>query len=107
MKKAKISVITMVAPVGVSARMERHKPRTAQKTERIAEQTTTALKFLKSRIAESAGKMINAVISKDPTRRIARTITTAVTVAISKLYSPAETPEALTKVSSKVTAKIL
>ena len=43
------------------------------------------LNFLKILIAESAGKIINAAISNEPTSLIARTITTAVTVAISKL----------------------
>ena len=84
-KKAKISATTIVAPVGVSARMETHSPSVAHTTERMAEQSTTALKFLKRRIAESAGKITNAAIRSEPTSRIARTITTAVTDAINKL----------------------
>ena len=97
----------MVAPAGVSARMEMQSPKSAHTTERTAEQITTDLKFLKSRIAESAGKIMSAVISRDPTRRMASTMTTAVTVAMSRLYAPARIPDALAKLSSKVTAKIL
>ena len=49
-RKARISVTTIVAPVGVSARIEMQRPSAAQITERTEEQTTTALKFLKIRI---------------------------------------------------------
>ena len=44
--------------------------------ESIAEQTVTLRKLLKTRIAERAGKITSAEISKDPTRFIANTIIT-------------------------------
>lgn len=98
---------TMVAPVGVSARIETISPKTAQITDKIEEKITTARKFLNIRIAESAGNIISAVIKSEPTNRMESTITKAVTVAINKLYAPARMPDALAKFSSNVTAKIL
>ena len=75
----------MVAPAGVSERMETQRPKNAQITENVPEQITTDLKFLNRRMAERAGKIISAVIKREPTSLMARTITTAVTVAMSKL----------------------
>lgn len=80
-----MSVATIVAPAGVPARMEIQSPSTAQTADRMEEHITTDLKFLKSRIAESAGKMMRAVMSNEPTSRMASTMTTAVTVAIRRL----------------------
>ena len=67
----------------------------------------TPWKLLNIRMAESAGKMMSADASRDPTRFIASTMITAVTAAIRRLYAEVRRPVALAKVSSKVTAKIL
>lgn len=80
-----MSTATMVEPTGVPPRMEIKIPSKAQNTERIAEQIVTALKFLKTRMAERAGKITSAEISSEPTRFIARTIITAMIMAINKL----------------------
>ena len=84
-KNASKSAATIVEPTGVSIKIEARIPKIAQKTERIAEKTITDLKFLKMRMEESAGKIIKAEISKEPTRFIARTITTAIITAIKRL----------------------
>jgi hypothetical protein len=76
---------TIVAPTGVEQTMEITSPIAEALTEMAAEAMTTCLKFLNTRIAEIAGKIISAAIRSEPTRRIASTITTAVTVAISRL----------------------
>ena len=62
---------------------------------------------MNTRMAEIAGKIINAEISREPTSFIASTITVAVIIAIIKLYLSALIPVALAKFSSNVTAKIL
>ncbi len=80
-----MSTATMVEPTGVPARIEMMMPAAAQITERTAEKTVTPLKLPKSRIADSAGKMTRAEISREPTRFIARTMMTAITTAISRL----------------------
>ena len=97
----------MVEPTGVEARIETMIPAAEQMTDITAEQRITERKLLKSRIADSAGKIISAEIKSDPTRFIARTITDAVMTAIRRLYRPARIPVACEKVSSKVTEKIL
>lgn len=76
---------TIVEPTGVLQRMEISIPRVAQTTERQAEQIVTALKLLSRRIAESAGKIMSAEISSDPTRFIEITMITAMMIAISRL----------------------
>ncbi len=98
---------TMVAPVGVENRMDSSMPVRAPATERMAEQITTPLKLITTRMADKAGKMIRAEISREPTRFMESTMITAVTTAISRLYSSAFLPVAFVKSSSKVTAKIL
>ena len=80
-----MSAHTIVDPTGVEHRMERMIPTAAQVTDMIAEQRMTALKLRNSRMAESAGKMISAEISKEPTKFIARTMIIAVMTAISRL----------------------
>ena len=65
--------------------MEISRPASAQHTESTAEQIVTERKLLKSRMADMAGKIIRAEISRDPTRFIASTMITAITVAISRL----------------------
>lgn len=107
MKKQITSAIIIVAPTGVLNRIEKIIPKKAQTAEIIPEQIVTDLKLLKTRIAESAGKITSAETSKDPTRFIATTITTAIMLAINMLYSPVFVPEAFAKFSSKVTANIL
>ena len=84
-KSAKILAVTIVAPAGVSAMMETQIPRSAHAAERIAEKITTDLKFLNILMAEMAGNIISAVINKEPTNRMAKTMTIAVTVAIKRL----------------------
>ena len=107
MAKAATSTATMVEPTGVPARMDMSMPAMAHTTENMAENTVTDLKLLKMRIAESAGKMIRADISSEPTRFMASTMITAMMTAIRRLYLSALTPVALAKLSSKVTANIL
>ncbi len=75
----------MVEPTGVSKRIDERMPNIAQKTDITAEKRMTDLKFLKSRMDESAGKMIRAEIKREPTRFMARTITMAIITAIKRL----------------------
>ncbi len=102
-----MSAITIVEPTGVPAKIEITIPVKAHITEIITEHRVTLRKFLKTRIADKAGKTIRAEINNEPARFIARTITTADITAISKLYKSVLTPETLAKFSSNVTAKIL
>lgn len=97
----------MVDPTGVPARMEVRIPAAAQNTERTAAQKVTARKLLNNLMADMAGKITRAEISKDPTRFMAITMTTAVTTARIRLYTLALVQVAEAKLSSKVTAKIL
>ena len=107
MKKAMISIETIVEPTGVPAKIDRIIPIKAQNTDRIAEHITTEQKDLYILIAEIAGKITNAEINKEPTKFIANTIMTAIMIAINRLYNSTFVPVALAKLSSKVTAKIL
>ena len=102
-----MSTTIIVAPTGVPAKIDVIIPKNAQTTEIIPEEIVTALKLLKTLIAESAGNITKADTSTEPTRFIATTITTAIIVAIKMLYSPVFVPLALAKFSSKVTANIL
>jgi len=77
--------VTIVGPIGVSAKSDIKIPKTAQSTDVTAEQTTTERKLLKTLIAESAGKITRADIRSEPTKFIARTIITATTIAVSIL----------------------
>ena len=106
-KNARTSTATIVAPTGVPKSIEPSIPTREQITAIRAEQTVTDLKLLNRRIAESAGKIISAEISKEPTRFMARTITTAINTEIIRLYSLTFVPDAKAKFSSKVTLKIL
>ena len=54
----------MVAPTGVEARMEMKIPRVAHTTEMTAEQMITLLKLRNTRMADNAGKMISADVSR-------------------------------------------
>lgn len=83
--KAAISIATMVEPTGVPNRIETTIPKNAHATESAAEQRMTARKLLNSRIAERAGKITRAEMSRDPTRFMARTIITAMTTASRRL----------------------
>lgn len=60
-------------------------PTPAHRTAITAEQIITPRKLLNSLIAASAGKIIRAEISIEPTRFIARTMISAVTTEISRL----------------------
>ena len=82
-------------------------PVKAQITDRTAEQSVTEKKLLHIRMADKAGKITNADISREPTRFIANTMIIAIMTAISRLYRFALIPVAFAKFSSKVTAKIL
>ena len=84
-KNTIISATTIVEPTGVENSMETTIPTNEQHTEIMAEYITTPLKFLITLIAESAGKITNAEIKREPTKFIAKTIITAVIIAISKL----------------------
>ena len=76
---------TIVAPTGVDARIDRRIPVDEQKTEITADARITARKLFSIRMAESAGKMISADMSSEPTSFMASTITDAVTIAIRRL----------------------
>lgn len=102
-----MSAKTIVGPTGVPAIMEANMPIAVQETDKTAEHIVTDLNDLKMRIALSAGKIIKAEMSNEPTRFIAKTMMTAVTTAISKLYKFVLTPVALANVSSNVTANNL
>ena len=80
-----ISAVTIVAPTGVENRMDNIIPVPAQITDMTAEQMITLLKLWNTRIAESAGKIINAEISREPTKFMAMTIIKAVMTAIMRL----------------------
>ena len=82
-------------------------PLEAETTETAAEQMMTCRNVPNRRIADSAGKMINAEVRSEPTRFMARTMMTAVMTAMNRLYRDASIPVAVAKFSSKVTAKIL
>ena len=82
---AATSTVTMVAPVGVLARMEMSIPIREQHTEKMAEQMVTDKKLLKIRMADSAGKMIKAEIKREPTKFIASTMMTAMITAMQRL----------------------
>lgn len=97
----------MVDPTGVPAVTEIKIPTREQQTEHMAEQIVTERKLLNNRMAERAGNITNAEISRDPTRFIASTIIMAMTTAISKLYALEFVPVAFANFSSKVTANIL
>ena len=60
-------------------------PVSAQKTDSTAAQIVTPRKLLNIRIADRAGKIIKAEISRDPTRFIASTMITAMTMERSRL----------------------
>ena len=98
---------TIVEPTGVDTRIDIKIPAAEQNTDNTTEQRMTDLKLLKTRIAESAGKITKAEISSEPTKFIASTIIVAVITAINKLYLFVFNPVACEKVSSKVSAKIL
>ena len=76
---------TMVEPTGVENSTDDIMPNAAQITEITAEHMITPRKLLNSLIAASAGNIISAEISSEPTRFIARTIITAVITATSRL----------------------
>ncbi len=75
----------MLAPQGVSAAYEIIIPDKNVNTEIIPEQIVTDLKLLKTRIEQSAGKIIRLEISILPISRIPITIVIAVSKAISIL----------------------
>lgn len=82
-------------------------PKNAHITEMITEEIITHLKFLNKRIEDKAGNTTSALISKDPTRFIATTITAAIVIAINKLYNSTLIPVAFANVSSNVIENIL
>ena len=84
-RNAPKSAVTIVAPTGVEQRMERIIPVPAHTTEITAEHIVTLLKLLNTLIADSAGKIISAEISSEPTRFIAITMIMAVIMAIIRL----------------------
>ena len=73
--------VTMVGPIGADIRSAVIIPNIAHTTDIIREEITTLLKLLNKRIEESAGKIIRAEMSREPTRFIASTIITAITIA--------------------------
>lgn len=105
--KAIILITTTVAPVGVEKKYDTISPDTKHTIEITADKTTTDLKYLHTRIAVKAGKIIRLEISRAPIILIPRTMVIDVKTAISILYTFALIPVAFANVSSKVTAKIL
>ena len=85
MKNAPKSAVTIVAPTGVEHNIESIIPVPAHNTDIIAEHIVTLRKLLNILIAESAGNIISADISSEPTRFIAITMIIAVIIAISRL----------------------
>ena len=77
-----IFAAAMVGPMGRSKRSADKNPARAQTADRAQERSTTPRKLLISRIAERAGKITSAEISREPTSFIAITIITAVTEAM-------------------------
>ena len=75
------SAATIVEPTGVPAKIETMIPNAAQMTESTEEDIITLRKLLKRRIEESAGKMMSAVMSNEPTKYMERTMITAITMA--------------------------
>ena len=63
-------------------------PARAQKTEKTADETVTALKLLNTLIDAMAGKMTRADMRSEPTRFMASTMMTAIITAIRRLYAP-------------------
>lgn len=80
-----IFIITMVEPTGVPATIDIIIPANAHTTDITADPIVTALKLKNRRIADSAGNIINAEISNEPTKFIASTIITAITIDIISL----------------------
>ena len=93
-------------PTGVEYSTASTMPMEVLSTEMAAAQITTPRKLLNTRMAESAGKITSAEISREPTRFMASTMITAVITAMSILWSFAFMPVAEAKTSSKVTAKM-
>ena len=87
-------------PTGVPARIDITIPAIAHITDIITEQTVTLKNVLNILIADNAGNIINADISKEPTRFMAST-------AIIRLHICVFIPVALANVSSNVTQNIL
>lgn len=81
-----MSATTIVGPIGVANIIENKKPTTVQVIDVMTEQIITERKLLKTRMDESAGKMISADTSSEPTRFMASTMTTAIITAMRKLY---------------------
>ena len=78
-----------------------------QKVDRITENTVTDKKLLNIHMADKAGTITKADISKEPTNFIEITTITAISIARIKLYVFALVPVAFAKSSSKVIANIL
>ncbi len=78
----KMSIATIVEPTGVPDKIAMINPLAVQNTEIKAEQRVTLLKLLKILMAERAGKITKAEISREPTRFMAKTIIIAVMIAI-------------------------
>lgn len=72
-------------PTGVPAKTAIKSPSAEQTTEITADEIVTALKLLKSRIDDRAGKITRAEIKSEPTRFMARTIIIAMIIAITRL----------------------
>jgi len=102
-----MSAATTEGPTGVSKSIAANMPTTVHITDITAADTVTALKLLKSDIADSVGKTISAEMSSEPTSFIDTTIITALITAITILYPSAPIAVAFEKLLSKVTEKIL
>ena len=101
-----MSAQTIVDPTGVPYRMDTRIPIKVHTTEKTAEQIVTDRKLLNTRIAASAGKMINADTKSDPTSFIETTMITAMMTAINKFIALVCAPAAFAKFSSNVTEKM-
>ena len=77
-----MSIATTLGPTGVENKMDSKIPKVAHTTDSTAEQIVTDKKFLNIRMADRAGKMIRAEMSREPTKFIANTMTTAMMTSI-------------------------
>ena len=85
---------TTVDPAGKFKKCATTVPKQKQASETTAAVITTLLKLLHTRIAVSAGKITNAVISNVPIIRIPSTTVTAVVAAMTVLYTVTGIPPA-------------
>ena len=98
-------IITMEAPTGVPAKNEMLIPIINENADTSALEKVTALYVLNTRIEVREGKIMSALMSREPNILIPRTIVRAESIANSIVYLSLFSPPALENTGSKVTAK--